>query len=311
MSSKKATLTGQLGDVHIRLLRIFRTVVECGGFSAAEVELNISRSAISIAIADLEGHLSMRLCHRGRSGFSLTDEGQQIYDAVLQLLSSLESFKTQVNAINTELKGELNIGITDNLVTLHHMRITQTLAKLKDLGPDVVINIRMIPPNDIERGVLDGRLHTGVIPELRPLAGLDYYPLYQEDSRLYCSDLHPLFTADQATLKPQQLAQFDAVIPAYAQTAETKRQQKDLKASATATDREGIAFLILSGRYLGFLPTHCAERWVEQGKMRAVLPHEKHYVTSYSAITRKGARPHLIRETYMAQLKQQDGVAEQ
>ena len=42
MANPSPRLTGQLGDTHIRLLRIFRTVVECGGFSAAEIELNIS-----------------------------------------------------------------------------------------------------------------------------------------------------------------------------------------------------------------------------------------------------------------------------
>ena len=34
-------MRGQLGDTDLRLLRIFRKVVECGGFSAAEIELNI------------------------------------------------------------------------------------------------------------------------------------------------------------------------------------------------------------------------------------------------------------------------------
>jgi DNA-binding transcriptional LysR family regulator len=78
----------QVSDADLRILRIFRTVVECGGFSAAEVELNISRAAISIAISDLETRLGFRLCQRGRSGFSLTNEGSQVYDFTLQLLSS-------------------------------------------------------------------------------------------------------------------------------------------------------------------------------------------------------------------------------
>ena len=178
-------------------------MVECGGFSAAEVELNISRAAISIAISDLETRLGFRLCQRGRSGFSLTNEGSQVYDYTLQLLSSIEDFRTNINALHQHLKGELNIGITDNLVTLPHTRITRTLASLKDKGPQVTINIRMIPPTDIERGVLDGRLHVGIVPDLKILSGLDYHPLYEETSKLYCSDTHPLFTmADQTFQKP-------------------------------------------------------------------------------------------------------------
>lgn len=301
---QKKALKGQLGDVDLRLLRIFRKVVECGGFSAAEVELNISRAAISISMSDLETRLGLRLCQRGRSGFSLTDQGSHVYEYSLQLLSSLEDFRTQVNGLHAQLKGELNIGITDNLVTMPHMIITNALSKLKEQGPEVGINIRMIPPNEIELGVLDGRLHVGVVPELRHLAGLDYQPLYQERSRLYCNCDHPLFGQDTDQLTAADIGGVDAVVPAYAQTPEIKALHQQLKASATATDREGIAFLILSGRYIGYLPDHFAANWVRDGKMQALLPSHFHYITQFSSITRKGARANLVLDTYLEQLKQ-------
>jgi DNA-binding transcriptional LysR family regulator len=296
----KIKFKGQLSDIDLRLLRIYKVVVECGGFSAAEVELNISRAAISIAMSDLESRLGFRLCQRGRSGFSLSEEGEHIYHYTLQLLSSIEDFRTQVNTLHTQLKGELNIGITDNLVTMPHMRITNALSALKTQGPDVTVNIRMIPPNEIELGVLDGRLHIGIVPDLRPLAGLHYFPLYQEESQLYCSSDHPLFTAQDSVLKT--LNEWDAVVPAYAQTPEIKTCYQQLKPTATATDREGIAFLILTGRYIGYLPAHLAAQWVDAGKMRTLLPEKYNYSTQFSAITRKGARSNLVLKTYLENL---------
>lgn len=293
---------GQVSDADLRILRIFKTVVECGGFSAAEVELNISRAAISIAMSDLEVRLGFRLCQRGRSGFSLTNEGSQVYEYTLQLLSSLEDFRTNINALHQHLKGELNIGITDNLVTLPHTRITRALAALKDKGPQVTVNIRMIPPTDVERGVLDGRLHVGIVPDLKILSGLDYRPLYEERSQLYCSDTHPLFDTPQDKISKARLKDYDAVLPAYAQTPDTKAQHQPLTPSATATDREGISFLILTGRYIGFLPDHVAELWVRDGRMKAILPEECHYITQFSAITRKGARSNLVLETFLQEL---------
>ncbi|MCW8887320.1 MAG: LysR family transcriptional regulator [Motiliproteus sp.] len=296
-------LPRQLGDAHIRLLRIYKAVVESGGFSAAEVELNISRPAISLAISELESLLNMRLCNRGRAGFALTEQGEEVYDAAMQLLGSLENFRSRINAINTELKGELNIGITDNMVTVPQMRITRALAALKQRGPEVVINIRMIPPNDIESGVLDGQLLVGIVPDLRTLPGLNYLPLYQEQSLLYCSEHHPLFNTNKEKLTDQQLAEYNAVVPAYPQSAEIKQHQAQLKASASSTDREGVAFLILSGSYIGFLPTHFAERWVREGKLRAIQPDSRNFTTRFTAITRKGARTNLIREAYIEELE--------
>lgn len=69
MSLRRADPLAQVSDFDIRLLRIFRSVVESGGFSAAETVLGIGRSAISQQMSDLEQRLGLRLCQRGRAGF--------------------------------------------------------------------------------------------------------------------------------------------------------------------------------------------------------------------------------------------------
>jgi DNA-binding transcriptional LysR family regulator len=71
----------------LRLLRVFRSVVDCGGMSAAELELNIGTSTVSRHVKDLETRLSLVLCRRGRGGFALTDEGQRVYDEALAFLA--------------------------------------------------------------------------------------------------------------------------------------------------------------------------------------------------------------------------------
>ncbi|PCI58920.1 MAG: LysR family transcriptional regulator [Gammaproteobacteria bacterium] len=303
MNKDKTLLPRQLGDAHIRLLRIYKVVIESGGFAAAEVDLNITRPAISLAIAELESLLKMKLCHRGRSGFSITAQGEQVYQATLQLLGSLENFRAEMNAINTDLVGEFNIGITDNLVTIEQMRITRALSALKHRAPAIVINIRMIPPNDIEAAILNGQLHIGVVPELRTLPGLNYLPLYKEQSLLYCSEQHPLFKQELDKISDEALANYDAVVPSYPQARVIKQQQKKLNATATSTDREGIAFLILTGRFIGFLPTHFAKRWTSKDQMRAIEAHQRKFTTKFSVITSKGARSHLILEAYLAELQ--------
>ena len=44
----------------LRLLRIFSVVVKCGGFTAAQAELNMSQSNISMHISSLEKRLGYR-----------------------------------------------------------------------------------------------------------------------------------------------------------------------------------------------------------------------------------------------------------
>ena len=62
----------QLYDVDLKLLRVFETIVKCGGFSAAQAALNVGQSTISEQMTQLEARLGVKLCQRGRSGFRLT-----------------------------------------------------------------------------------------------------------------------------------------------------------------------------------------------------------------------------------------------
>lgn len=296
---------GQVSDFDIRLLRIFKTVAECGGFTAAEVPLGIGRSAISVHMNDLEKRLGLRLCQRGRSGFALTEEGREVYQAALTLLASLETFRTEVNGLHQTLRGELNIGITDNLVSLPQMRITHALAELKALGPEVRINIHMTPPDEIALAVLDGGLQLGVVPEVNRLASLEVAPLYSERSLLYCADSHPLFAADDTALDAVRLAHEEAVIPSYPLPAEARAHLERLNGTATASDREGTAFLILTGRYIGYLPDHLARPWVEAGRLRALCPERERFSTAFVTVTRRGRRPHRVLEAFLTALAAQ------
>lgn len=302
MSIRRPDPLAQVSDFDIRLLKLFRSVVECGGFSAAEGVLGIGRSAISQRMSDLEQRLGLRLCQRGRAGFALTEEGREVYQASQQVLSALETFRTEVNGLHRHLRGELNIGLTDNLVTVPQMRITHALARLKERGPDVRIQIRMIPPGEIEQGVLGGSLHVGVVPQASALPGLEYLPLYSERSQLYCAVGHPLFYVDDAALEDGRLNDQDAIAPTFRLPAEIQAHYGALNCSASASDREGMAFLILTGRYIGYLPDHYARQWVQQGRLRALKPGTRFYDLSLASVTRKGRRPHLVLESFLEAL---------
>jgi DNA-binding transcriptional LysR family regulator len=58
MQVKSHAVLGQLGDMDLRLLRVFKAVVDCGGMAAAELELNIGVSTISRHVKDLEVRLA-------------------------------------------------------------------------------------------------------------------------------------------------------------------------------------------------------------------------------------------------------------
>ncbi len=74
----------------LKLLRIFVSVVRHQGFANAQQELNLSTSAISTYMSQLEAALGLVLCHRGRGGVSLTNKGQLFHQETLPLVAPTE-----------------------------------------------------------------------------------------------------------------------------------------------------------------------------------------------------------------------------
>ena len=81
-----------LSDVDLRKLRIFCTIVEAGGFTAAQVRLNTSLPRLSTLVRDLEIRLGYSLCRRGKSGFQLSEQGAQTYAAAQELYADIDRF---------------------------------------------------------------------------------------------------------------------------------------------------------------------------------------------------------------------------
>ena len=52
---------------------------------------------------------------------------------------------------------------------------------------------------------------------------------------------------------------------------------------------EAQTMLVLSGHYLGFLPSHIAARWEAMGEMRAILPHTYAFDSQHYLAYRRGA----------------------
>ena len=302
---KRVSLSGHIADVDLKLLRVFKAVVEAGGFSAAEVELNVGRSAISRFIADLEARLDMRLCERGRGGFSLTERGSQVYSATLELLQDLEKFRINVNSAHSKLVGEINLGLTDNMLSATQSPVVDVLGAFHREQPEVRFNLQVSAPNDIESGVVEGRYHLGVVPQHHALPSLNYRRLYNEQSQFYCGAQHPLFTLDSEQITMDLIAEQDFISPNYNHSILLNQEFPKLTAAATSYQVEGVATLILSGQYLGFLPDHYAKRWVDKGQMRLLLPEQLQFKIPFALISRKDTSHNVLINALLAAFETQ------
>lgn len=307
-TSRSRPVLGQLSDMDLRLLRIFKSVVECGGMSAAELELNVSASTLSRHMKDLEARLGLVLCRRGRAGFATTPEGLQVYEATLQLLGGVDLFRSRIDEIHDRMGGNLEVAVFDKTATNPAAHLDRAILAFHQRAPEVNLQLHVSSINAIERGLMDGRFQVGIIPAHRASASLVYRDLFGEHMQLYCAAGHPLYGADHAALDWEALRSYPFAGLGYHSPNMALSHSARLPRKATGFDQEAIATLILSGCYLGFLPDHYAQALEVAGRLQAVAPERFHYDCQFVAMWRLSPQPSRAAQAFIDCLAAAHGV---
>jgi DNA-binding transcriptional LysR family regulator len=135
--------------------------------------------------------------------------------------------------------------------------------------------------------VVEGRLIVGIVPVYQRREEFDYFPLYEEKSHAYCAVGHPLFEARD--INADVLRQHEVVNHRYAIHSDKANFVSYDSQSASASQVEAVAILILTGRFLGFLPEHYAAPLVREGRLRVLCPEQIHLSTPFNLILRHNA----------------------
>ncbi|MEW6981278.1 LysR family transcriptional regulator [Colwelliaceae bacterium 6471] len=288
MGRRKAAISGQLTDIDLRLLKVFKSVVDSGGYTAAEMTLNLANSTISNYIADLEKRLDMRLCERGRAGFKLTEHGQVVYQATLDLLSSLDEFRSTINQSHNRIFGHLHLGFAEHMLGAHSGCVIDAIEKFTAQAPDVNVQISTLSSDEVTTAVLDKKVDIGITVLSEHYPELDSLSLFHEEMVLYCGEGHPLFNKTDAQISTEELRQYKFVeSPRLMLGREPHADMKHWHKPAKAHHQEARAMLILSGSYLGILPKHLVNKWGFGNQLKPLFINQYGYKNSFRAIRRK------------------------
>jgi LysR family transcriptional regulator, transcriptional activator for bauABCD operon len=286
-----------LADVDLRLLRVFMTIVRCGGFTQAQAVLNLSQSTVSNHVKSLEERLGVHLCDRGRTGFRLTQEGRKVFEATERLLHSIETFRAEVLALKGELAGEIRIGIVDNTINDQNSPLVRTLASFMTMGPAIRPHLTISDPPSLEMEVTRDGLDAaiGVFPG--PIASLARLPFYHEAQRFYCGAGHRFF-AEPDSVSIEEIRSASVITRSYWQLADLDRLgMQDY--GAMANSMEAALALVLTGYFVGFLPVHLAAPFVERGSLRHLLPEQLGYDAKIEVISRKSQEKQPLLQAFL------------
>jgi DNA-binding transcriptional LysR family regulator len=134
-------------------LRVFSEVVAHGSFSAAADALSYSQSAVSQAIATLEGEVGVSLIERHRSGVRPTVAGAALAGHANGILARMESAETEIAAIVAGHGGRLR---TASFPTAGATLMPQAIAAFRASHPGVDVTLAEGEPEQIAPRLREG-----------------------------------------------------------------------------------------------------------------------------------------------------------
>lgn len=277
MSNKKQVYSG-LSNIDFKLLGVFQAVVKNEGFSAAQYDLNMGLPAISTAMTQLETRVGFKLCERGRGGFHLTEGGVAVHEALQLLFISAEAFQNAVNGFKGDMHGQIKVAVDDAIVTNPRCPLYKILREFSKATPNLHLNLIVLTAPKIEAALVERQLSIGIGPFRDVSESLEKDLLYNENHQLCCGLGHSAFGLTDKKQIDVTIAKSN-----YATSSNDNFYKLDHVEFAKCTNTsnmDALLALILSGQYVGYLPRHVSERWVEKGEVFLLLPKVYSYITS-------------------------------
>ncbi len=128
----------------LRSISVFVRAAEFGSLRQAAVALGISPQAASLALAQLEQHLDVRLFHRTTRVMSLTDEGRQFLEKAQPALQGLHQALQGARQAKDEIAGPLRIvGPRSTFQPVIWPLIDEFCERYPNIVPDIQLEDRV------------------------------------------------------------------------------------------------------------------------------------------------------------------------
>ena len=200
----------ELNGDFLQRLRGFFYVAKTGSFSAASREMRRNQSTISYQVRQLEESLNADLFLRTGRGATLTPQGRQLFNMVLDIFDKIEDIQRCMLGKNREASGPVYFAVSP--LALHGVLIP-LLPKLRAAFPAVRFTIQQVRGWDdsVHRDITSRVLDFAVVPADGVLTGLRFTPFYRSQTVLCAPRDMPL--AQDIHLNIAELAQLPHIVP--------------------------------------------------------------------------------------------------
>jgi len=112
--------------------------------------------------------------------------------------------------------------------------------------------------------------------------------LYSSRVDLYCGKDSPFFDRNDEDINVDEVIAFPHARRGYFSNNQMPKSHRPFNNQAIASSAEAISYFVLSGEFLGFLPNHYAQQWVDKSQMRPLKSKHFGYNWNFHLAWRQG-----------------------
>jgi len=238
--------------------RVFQAIVQEQTFYRAAQTLNVTPSAISHSVNQLEKELGFPLFIRNRTGVELTPDGQSILPLIQGVINAEDRLQQAAANINGLNAGSVRWRAFSSVCITWLPSIIQ---QFKQTYPQIDINLVQAGFSDIAAAVKTGRLDLG-LSALPVAEKLTVLPLVKDE--IYCITPRDFIPANRTTVTAADLVDQNFILQRGDYDKDTKaaldHYQLRPNALRFSIDDQSILAMVEAGMGMGILPELALER---------------------------------------------------
>ncbi len=192
-------------DFTLRQLEVFLAIAKAGNLTRAAKRLQMSQSAASSALKDLEDQFGILLFDRTGKRLHLNEKGNQLRARAESLMA--QAYELEQSLLHSEAVSQLNIGAT--LTVANHLAV-ELISKYMKKCEGAPISLEIYNTEQVVEKVLNYELDMGMIEGDVHHPQLNIIPWRDDELNLFCSIKHPL--ASKKTISDKDLLKADWIL---------------------------------------------------------------------------------------------------
>lgn len=254
-------------DLEIKHLRLVSAIARTGSVTRAGDALNLSQSALSHQLRDIEDRLSASLFHRVGKRMVLTTAGDALLRAAGQVLDIVDRTEEEIRKAG---KSEaMRLRITTQCYTCYHW-LPGLLKEYRLKHPNVDVQVDADATPRPIKSLLEGRIDLAIVKDRVRDRRLVERPLFDDELLVILSPAHRL--AGRAVIEPKDFA--DETLIIYPPREESSMLQHLLargispKTVQQVQLSEAIIELVKAGLGIAAMARWAVEPYVRAGVIR-------------------------------------------